>query len=724
MEEPIYLLFVSTADDAPSMSHPRNLIVAEEDSQATFVEDYVSLDGGAVFCNTVTELVAGDHTVLSHYMIEREHKQAFNISTLRIQQGRSANVVSHSVLLGGALVRNNVHPVLAGEGGECLINGLFIGNGRQHLDNYMLVEHASPRCGSRQFYNGILDGHAHGVFHGRIIVHKDAQKTDAKQTNRNLLLSDDAQIDTKPQLEIYADDVKCTHGATIGQIEEDALFYLRSRGIDEVSARKLLLFAFASECLDRMKQGPVRKHVEGLINQLSVPDGQLCAWCVDREPPRGHRKKLGGNRMTTAAKRLPRESRPPDVRDAGAGFDVEKVRADFPILRQKVRGRALVYLDNAATSQKPQVVIDAIASVLRAGQRQHPSWRAFPFRTCDGRVRSGARGRCNRFLNAADASEIIFVRGATEAINLVAQTYGRAHVHAGDEVLITAMEHHSNIVPWQILCEEKGARLRVAPISDSGELLLEEFENLLGPQTKIVAVTHVSNALGTINPVQRIIEMAHRGNIPVLVDGAQAVPHLKVDVQALDCDFYVFSGHKVYGPTGIGVLYGKSALLDAMPPYQGGGDMISSVTFEKTIYNKLPYKFEAGTPHVAGAIGLGAAIEYVNGLGMDNIAAHEHELLAYATETVSAIPGIRLIGTAKEKAGVLSFLLDSIHPHDIGTILDQEGIAIRTGHHCAQPVMQRFGIAATARASFALYNTREEVDALVEGIQKVREVFA
>jgi cysteine desulfurase/selenocysteine lyase len=295
------------------------------------------------------------------------------------------------------------------------------------------------------------------------------------------------------------------------------------------------------------------------------------------------------------------------------------------------------------------------------------------------------------FLNAADASEIIFVRGATEAINLVAQTYGRTNVHAGDEVLITAMEHHSNIVPWQILCEEKGARLRIAPISDSGELLLEEFESLLGPRTKIVAVTHVSNALGTIDPVQRI---------------------------------YVFSGHKVYGPTGIGVLYGKSDLLDAMPPYQGGGDMISSVTFEKTIYNKLPYKFEAGTPHVAGTIGLGAAIEYVNGLGLDNIAAYEHELLAYATEAVSAIPGIRLIGTAREKAGVLSFLLDSVHPHDIGTILDQEGIAIRTGHHCAQPVMQRFGIAATARASFGLYNTREEVDALAEGIQKVREVFS
>jgi len=426
--------------------------------------------------------------------------------------------------------------------------------------------------------------------------------------------------------------------------------------------------------------------------------------------------------MTTAT-RLPGESHPSQVRDARAEVDVQKVRRDFPILRQRVRGRALVYLDNAATSQKPQVVIDAIRHYYeRDNANIHRGVHFLSEHATE--EYEGARRTVQSFLNAADETEIIFVRGATEAINLVAQTYGRTNVHAGDEVLITAMEHHSNIVPWQILCEEKGAKLRVAPISDSGDLLLEDFEKLLRPRTKIVAVAHVSNALGTINPVQQIIEMAHRGNVAVLVDGAQAVPHLKVDVQALDCDFYVFSGHKVYGPTGIGVLYGKHALLDAMPPYQGGGDMISSVTFEKTTYNKLPYKFEAGTPHVAGAIGLGAGIEYVNGLGMDNIAAYENELLAYATEAVSAIPGIRLIGTAKEKARVLSFLLDSIHPHDIGTILDQEGIAVRTGHHCAQPVMQRFGVAATARASFALYNTREEVDALVEGLQRVREVFA
>ncbi len=367
--------------------------------------------------------------------------------------------------------------------------------------------------------------------------------------------------------------------------------------------------------------------------------------------------------MTTAAKRLPRESRPADVREGSAEFDVQKLRRDFPILQRRVHGRPLVYLDNAATSQKPQVVIDAIC---RYYERDNANiHRGVHFLSEHATEEyEGARRTVQSFLNAADASEIIFVRGATEAINLVAQTYGRANVHAGDEVLITAMEHHSNIVPWQILCEDMGATLRVAPISDSGELMLEDFEKLVGPRTKIVALTHISNALGTINPVERIIKMARRWNIPVLVDGAQAVPQVRVDVQALDCDFYVFSGHKVYGPTGIGVLYGKSALLEAIPPYQGGGDMISSVTFEKTIYNKLPYKFEAGTPHVAGAIGLGAAIEYVKGLGMDTIAAYEHQLLAYATEAVSAIPGIRLIGTAKEKAGVISFLLDNIHPHD------------------------------------------------------------
>jgi cysteine desulfurase/selenocysteine lyase len=336
-----------------------------------------------------------------------------------------------------------------------------------------------------------------------------------------------------------------------------------------------------------------------------------------------------------------------------------------------------------------------------------------------------ARKLVQQFINAPRAHEIVFVRGATEAINLVAQTYGRQNVKAGDEVLITAMEHHSNIVPWQLLCDEKGAKLRVAPINEAGELNLDEFERLINPRTRIIAVPHVSNALGTVNPVAKIVELAHeRNNIPVIVDGAQAAPHMKVNVQALGCDFYAFSSHKMFGPMGIGILYGKTELLEAMPPYQGGGDMISSVTFEKTLYNKLPFKFEAGTPDVAGAIGLGATIEYLNAIGMENIARHEHELLTYATEKVSALPGVRLIGTAREKASVLSFILENVHPHDIGTILDQEGIAVRTGHHCAQPVMERFGIPATARASLALYNSREEIDLLAQGIKKVQEVFS
>jgi cysteine desulfurase/selenocysteine lyase len=424
--------------------------------------------------------------------------------------------------------------------------------------------------------------------------------------------------------------------------------------------------------------------------------------------------------MSTVARKP--EFQPSLASPVRGAYDVQRIRADFPILSEKIHGKPLVYLDNAATSQKPKSVIEAIQRYYEhENSNIHRGVHFLSERATEDYEK--ARSKVQTFLNAAHASEIIFVRGATEGINLVAQTYGRVNVRAGDEVLITAIEHHSNIVPWQALCEEKGARLRVAPINDRGEVLLEEFAKLLGPRTKLVALTHVSNALGTINPIGRMIELAHQQNIPVLVDGAQAVPHLRADVQALDCDFYVFSSHKVYGPTGTGVLYGKSALLEAMPPYQYGGDMISSVTFEKTIYNKVPYKFEAGTPHVAGVIGLGAALDYVTGLGIENVAAHEHELLEYVTAQVSAIPGVRLIGTAAQKAGVLSFLVEGVHAHDVGTILDQQGIAIRTGHHCAQPVMDRFNVPATARASFALYNTTEEVDALVEGIQKVRQVF-
>jgi cysteine desulfurase/selenocysteine lyase len=404
------------------------------------------------------------------------------------------------------------------------------------------------------------------------------------------------------------------------------------------------------------------------------------------------------------------------------GFDVRKIRDDFPALRQQLYGRPLVYLDNAATTQKPRVVLEAMRGFYeRDCANIHRGVHLLSERATQ--AYEDARIKIQHFLNAAVAREIIFVRGATEGINLVAQTYGRANLRAGDEVLITAMEHHSNIVPWQIVCEEKGAVLRVAPMNDQGELLLEEFESMLTPRTKFVSLGHVSNALGTVNPVRELIALAHRRNVPVLIDGAQAVPHLKVDVQELGCDFYVFSGHKLFGPTGIGVLYGKESLLEAMPPYQGGGDMISSVTFEKTTYNSLPYKFEAGTPNIAGTIGLGAAIDYVNQVGLEGAAAHEREVLEYATAAVSRLPGVRLIGTAREKAAVLSFVMEGIHAHDAGTILDRQGIAVRTGHHCAMPVMERFGVPATTRASFAFYNTKEEVEALVAGIHKVLEVF-
>ncbi|HTN65087.1 MAG TPA: cysteine desulfurase [Burkholderiaceae bacterium] len=397
-------------------------------------------------------------------------------------------------------------------------------------------------------------------------------------------------------------------------------------------------------------------------------------------------------------------------------------RLDFPILSETVRGKPLVYLDNAATTQKPRSVIDAEADYYRTlNANVHRGVHDLSQRATD--AYEAARAKVRSFIGAQHDEEIIFVRGATEGINLVAQSYARSLLKAGDEIIVSAMEHHSNIVPWQMVCAQTGAILKVAPVTDAGELDLAAYAELLGQRTRLVAMTHLSNALGTITPVAQVIELAHAAGALVLLDGAQAISHLGVDVRTLDCDFYVFSGHKIFAPTGIGVLYGKKVLLEAMPPYQGGGDMIRAVTFEKTEYNDLPYKFEAGTPNIAGAIGLGAALDYVAAIGIERIAAHEHDLLAYATQLASAIPGLRIIGRAPHKASILSFTMDGIHPHDIGTILDHDGIAIRAGHHCAMPVMRRFGLAGTARASFALYNTRQEVDVLMAGLHKVRELF-
>ncbi|MFQ5708321.1 MAG: SufS family cysteine desulfurase [bacterium] len=409
-------------------------------------------------------------------------------------------------------------------------------------------------------------------------------------------------------------------------------------------------------------------------------------------------------------------------RRTAEAVDVERIRNEFPILQQVVHGHPLVYLDNAATAQKPRVVIEAINDYYHElNANIHRGVHYLSERAT--LAYEDARTKVKGLINAESEKEIIFVRGTTEGINLVATAFGRKNLREGDEIVISTMEHHSNIVPWQILCEQTGAKLKIIPINDRGEIIYEAFESLLNARTRLVALVHVSNSLGTINPVRKVIELAHQQNVPVLLDGAQAVPHKRVDVQELDCDFYAFSGHKLFGPTGIGVLYGKEALLESMPPYQGGGDMIKSVTFEKTIYNELPNKFEAGTPNIAGAIGLGRAIEFVMGVGFANIAAYEQALLKYATAELSELEPVRIIGTAREKAAVVSFIIEGIHPHDVGTILDQHGIAVRTGHHCTQPIMQRFNVPATTRASFAFYNTQAEIDQLVAGIKNAIELF-
>ena len=411
------------------------------------------------------------------------------------------------------------------------------------------------------------------------------------------------------------------------------------------------------------------------------------------------------------------------VDDGPAGLDAESLRRDFPILDQEINGHPLVYLDNAASAQKPAAVIDAVAEYYRRDHANvHRGVHTLSQRATD--AYEGAREKIRRFINARSSKEIIYTRGTTEAINLVAQSYGRPKMGPGDEILISHMEHHSNIVPWQLLCEQTGASLKVAPINEQGELIFDEFTNLLSDRTKLVAMVHISNALGSVNPVEKIIAAAHKLHIPVLLDGAQALPHTGVDMQALDCDFYAFSGHKMFGPTGIGVLYAKEALLESMPPYQGGGEMILAVDFEKTVYNQLPHKFEAGTPNIAGAVGLGATVDYLESIGMAKIARYEQHLLDYATGRLQEIPGLRIIGTAKKKASLISFVLGDIHAHDLGTIVDHDGIAIRTGHHCAMPVMNFFDVPATARASMAFYNTTEDIDRLAESLGRAREVFA
>ena len=592
---PVLLSFLAEQAPTPSMSHPHNLILIEKGATATVLEHYASGDG-VCLTNAVTNIVLEEGARLAWYKVQEEGPEAFHIGTTNVTLGRDSAFTSFTLDLGARIARNDLSVTLEGEGAECTMNGLYVASGNSHIDNHTSVDHTGSFTPSRQLYKGVLTDNARAVFNGKIIARRGTHQVDAHQTNNNLLLSDRAMVDTKPQLEIFADDLKCSHGATVGQLDEEAIFYLASRGIGPAQSRRILTYGFAEAVLALAPDTRIREYMSGLVREKLTRPRPI--------------RRLRGRRMS------PDNTSPIDDAEA------TRLRSQFPAINQEVRGKPLVYLDNAATSQKPQAVIDAISDYYaRYNANVHRGLHALSeMATAEY---EGARAKVRSFINASDDREIIFVRGTTDGINLVAGSYGPANVGPGDEIVISEMEHHSNIVPWQILCQQTGAELKVVPFNEDGELLIDEYERILGSRTKLVAMAHTSNALGTINPVKTIVDMAHARDIPVLIDGAQAVPHGPVDMQDLDCDFFTFSSHKVFGPTGMGVLYGKAELLEAMPPYQGGGDMIKSVTFEKTIYNDLPYKFEAGTPNIAGAIGLGAAIDYVESVGMARIFNYE-----------------------------------------------------------------------------------------------------
>jgi cysteine desulfurase/selenocysteine lyase len=680
--QPLHVVHLAQPGADPTAAYPRILVVAEPQSQATLIETYLAQPGAPHLVSAVTEVSLEDGARLEHVRVTEGVGDGHHIASVAVRQGRASSYVSRVVTLGGALSRIDLRLTLDGEGAEAGLYGVYHATGHDLVDHHTFIDHARPHCSSSESYSGIVDGRAHAVVDAMIAVRRDAQQTSAHQELHNLLLSDAATVNAKPHLEIDADDVACTHGATVGALDDDQLFYLRSRGIPEPRARAMLTYAFLAGAPDRRR--------------------------ARASAPRPHAP--GGGGMIPAL-------------EIASEHTLARVRDDFPALAQAVHGKPLVYLDSASSSLTPQPVIDAITDIYaRDRANVHRGVHLLSQRATA--AYEGARDKVADFIGATSREEIIFVRGTTEAINLVATSWGGDNLREGDEILVTGLEHHSNIVPWQIAARRTGARLVVAPIADNGDVPLDEIERRIGPRTRMVAVAHVSNALGTLLPIADVSRLAHAAGAVVLVDGAQAVPHLAVDVAAIGCDFYAFSGHKLYGPTGIGVLWGRAELLDAMTPYQGGGDMIRSVTFEETTYNALPYRLEAGTPNIAGAAGLGAAVDYLSSVGTETVETHERDLLEYGEQALEQVPGLTIIGQAPHKLAVLSFTMDCAHPHDIGTIADMEGVAIRTGHHCAQPVMQRFEVPATARASLGVYNTRADIDALVRALHKAREIFA
>ncbi len=688
LAQPLHIVHVASGA-APASMFTRSLLRLGRDAGVTLVESYLAAEGAKAYQAYDGLIVAiGDNARLDHVRLVEDSVDAFNISSATISLGAHAHFNTFGLTSGGHVSRYQLTVTCAGEGSKVETNGVNLIKGKQHADTTLFMDHAVPNCASREIFRAVVDDRAHSVFQGRIIVRPDAQKTDAKMMTRALLLSDDAEADNKPELEIFADDVTCGHGATTGALDESLLFYMRARGLPEKEAQALLIQAFVGEAIETIASDALR--------EVAIATAQR--WLAGE-----------GMSMHKAV--------------ANGSYDVALVRQDFPALAMQIYGKPLVYLDNAASAQKPNAVLDRMTEAYKSEYANvHRGLHYLANAATE--AYEGARGKVAQFINARRNEEIIFTRNVTEAINLVASSWGGEHIKEGDEIVLSIMEHHSNIVPWHFLRERQGAVIKWAPVDDEGNFLIEEFEKLLTARTKIVAITQMSNALGTLVPVKEVVRLAHARGIPVLVDGAQGAVHLPIDVQDLDCDFYAFTGHKVYGPTGIGALYAKHEHLVAMRPFNGGGEMIREVAKDWVTYGDPPHKFEAGTPPIVEAIGLGAAIDYVNSIGKERIAAHEHELLTYAQDRLREINSLRVIGTARNKGPVISFEMKGAHPHDVATVIDRQGIAVRAGTHCVMPLLERFNVTATCRASFGMYNTREEVDHLAQALIKARELFA
>ncbi len=692
LDEPIEIVHVAAGDTALAV-YSRLVIGVGAKARVSVLETFL---GGSprLQRNAATALALAEGANLKH-VVSVEDDAGLHIESLVGRLAAGAEFKDFALVAGGALSRRQLFLDIAGEDAKVALGGLSLVDGARRADTTLQVTHSAPRGTSREFYRAIVDDDGVGTFQGKIIVAKQAQKTDGAMKSQAVLLSPSAQMNAKPELEIFADDVVCGHGATVASLDPEQLFYLQARGIPRRRGR-----GDASRSIRGRGDGAAGRRSSGQAAAHTFPG------LASRQPAAGRR---GGKFVSRLAERTL------------ADYDVEKIRADFPILAEKPYGKPLVYFDNAASAQKPRAVVDRL---VYAYEHEYANVHRGLHYLANAATEAyeAARETVRRFLNAGSAEEIVFTRSATEAINLVASSFGQ-RIGEGDEIVLSVMEHHSNVVPWHFLRERKGAVLRWVDVADDGSLSLEAFEQALNGRTKIVAITQMSNVLGTAPPVKEMIRLAHSRGVPVLVDGSQGAVHLDVDVRDLDADFYVVTGHKLYGPTGIGALYGKREWLEALPPYMGGGEMIEEVTRDTVTYNQPPHRFEAGTPPIVQAIGLGAALDYIEGIGKARIRAHEAAVSAYAHERLGAINSLRVIGTAPGKGPILSFTMQNAHAHDIATLIDRSGVAVRAGTHCAMPLMQRFGVTSTCRASFALYNTLAEVDALAEALDRAQKLF-